>query len=227
MPWLLDTVKFILHIVAMDQTPSPPHHHGNLREALIVAGMDLLNEGGIGALTLRRAAARAGVSHAAPAHHFAGLPGLLTAIATRAFERFAAAMEAERDRAGPAPMARLQGICAGYIAFAATHSGLFQLMFTTPGLFRTDPDLQRAGAHAYQVLRDACAPFATTPPETLEIAVWSLVHGYAQLGFAQAQSTPQQVRDVPEFATLLARIVADPGPSGVAQEALATPGTLG
>ncbi len=61
--------------------PEKPHHHGNLREALIVAGIEILKEGGLPALTLRACAARAGVSHAAPAHHFDGLPGLVTAIA--------------------------------------------------------------------------------------------------------------------------------------------------
>ena len=64
-----------------NQPQKKQHHHGNLREALITAGVGLLNEGGLSALTLRKCAARAGVSHAAPAYHFKGLNGLLTAIA--------------------------------------------------------------------------------------------------------------------------------------------------
>ena len=60
--------------------PRTAHHHGDLRQALVAAGIELLDEGGLAALTLRRCAARAGVSHAAPAHHFKGLRGLLTAI---------------------------------------------------------------------------------------------------------------------------------------------------
>lgn len=207
----------------MTRITPPPHHHGNLREALIGAGIDLLNEGGIANLTLRRAAARAGVSHAAPAHHFAGLPGLLTAIATRAFDRFAVAMEAARDRAGPEPMARLQGICAGYIDFASGQSGLFQVMFTTPGLLRDDLALHRASSHAYQVLRDACAPFVSDPPEALEIAVWSLVHGYALLRFDRPSSTPDQVSAVPAFSALLDRIIPEAKAAPVPQEALASP----
>ena len=71
-----------------------PHHHGNLRSALIDSGLALLANEGLAGLTLRRAAAAAGVSHAAPAHHFDGLPGLLTAIAARAFQLFADQMEA-------------------------------------------------------------------------------------------------------------------------------------
>ena len=189
-----------------------PHHHGNLREALIEAGLSLLREGGSDALTLRRAAARAGVSHAAPAHHFAGLDGLLTAIAARAFALFTAEMEAARDAADAAPFDRLAGVCAGYLAFSQQNAGLFRVMFTTPGLHHDDPDLQRHSLAAYQVLRDACAPFAGTPPEDLELAVWSLVHGYATLGFATppvaAPQTPPAPYDTPPpFRQLLARLV--------------------
>ncbi|WP_141215717.1 TetR/AcrR family transcriptional regulator, partial [Hahella sp. CCB-MM4] len=71
------------------------------RDALIEAGLSLLIEGGPEGLTLRRAAARAGVSHAAPAHHFNGLPGLQTAIATRAFALFTVTMISHRDAAEP------------------------------------------------------------------------------------------------------------------------------
>ena len=116
-----------------------PHHRGNLREALIVAAMALLTEGGIAGLTLRRAAARAGVSHAAPAHHFNGLPGLLTAIAARAFCQFGDAMELARATADPAPFAQLAGICTGYLDFATRHAGIFHLMFVSAEVDRDDP----------------------------------------------------------------------------------------
>ena len=65
-----------------------PHHHGNLREALIIAGLELMEEGGPDALTLRKCAKRAGVSHAAPAHHFNGLTGLKAAIVARGHRLF-------------------------------------------------------------------------------------------------------------------------------------------
>ena len=83
----------------MENAPPAPA----LRDVLIEAGIALLNEGGMAALTLRRAAARAGVSHAAPAYHFDGLPGLLTAIAARAFADFSNRMQAARDLAGSDP----------------------------------------------------------------------------------------------------------------------------
>lgn len=189
----------------------PPFHHGNLREALITAGMDLLTEGGIAGLTLRRAAARAGVSHAAPAHHFNGLPGLLTAIAARAFRRFADAMVSARASAGPDAFARLDGICRGYLDFAQDHAGIFHLMFVSAEVDRNDPDLRAAAARAYQILREACLPFASpgaTEDQPLEVAVWSLVHGYALLGFNHPQTPRGNVTHPPAFTDILARLIS-------------------
>lgn len=188
----------------MDQTA--PYHQGNLREALIVAGMGLLRDGGIAGLTLRRAAARAGVSHAAPAHHFNGLPGLLTAIAARAFRQFCTAMEEARDAAGPEPFARLDGICAGYLAFSRDHAGLFHLMFLSAEVDRGDAELREVSTGAYLILRECCLPFAD--PDALddlmlETGVWSLVHGYALLRFGQ-------LRPGPPFRDLLARLIGPP-----------------
>ncbi len=186
-----------------------PHHHGNLRHALIEAGLALLTEGGRSALTLRQAAARAGVSHAAPAHHFDGLPGLLTAIAAEAFARFTAAMIAARDAAGPDAFARLDGICAGYLTFAKTHAGLFDLMFNAPDVNRSDPLLQCHAHAAYAVLRGACEPFATAtrPASEVETAVWSLVHGFALLRFTSQRPTSRPYTDIPDFSQLLRNLV--------------------
>ncbi len=197
----------------MDQPA--PHHHGNLREALIVAAMQLLTEGGIAGLTLRRAAARAGVSHSAPAHHFGGLPGLLTAITSRAFRQFSDAMETVRDAAGPDPFARLNGICTGYLDFARHHAGVFHLMFVSAEVDRADPALREASSRAYLILRDACLPFAAAEAredEPLEIAVWSLVHGYALLGFNQPDGQSRRFTNLPAFADLLRRLIGDQKP---------------
>jgi AcrR family transcriptional regulator len=188
------------------------HHHGNLRQALIDAGFALLSEGGRSALTLRRAAARAGVSHAAPAHHFDGLPGLLTAIAAQAFAKFTAQMIAARDNADATPMAQLTGMSAGYLDFAKTYSGLFDLMFNAQDIDRTDPDLQTHSTAAYMVLRHTCQPFITadrTGP-VVETAVWSLVHGYATLAFGNDRSLVHPFGDIPDYAQLLHNLLQPP-----------------
>jgi len=95
-----------------------PYHHGTLRTALLEAAEAILDRDGIGALTLRAAAREAGVSHAAPTHHFGDLSGLLTALAASGFVRFRAHLQAEVVAAGPDPGARLIALGRGYVGFA-------------------------------------------------------------------------------------------------------------
>jgi len=163
--------------------PKKAHHHGNLKAVLIAAGIELLSEGGHSALTLRQCAARAGVSHAAPAHHFNGLKGLLTAIVAEGFRAFTQAMIVQRDVAASDPLARLIAVGNGYLAFAKNHEAMSTLMFMTSEININDPDFQTASAESYQVLADACAPFkpGLAGQKGIEILIWSLVQGYASL----------------------------------------------
>ena len=169
-----------------------PHHHGNLRSALVQAGIDLLEDGGLPALTLRKCAAKAGVSHAAPAHHFNGLDGLKAAIAQEAFRRFSASMLAAAEAGDPSPRGRLKSICRGYLHFGQAHPALLQMIFgVTPeemeaaGTASPDdfPGDHEKGTNAYQILSEACAPFVPsgTDPRIVEIQVWSLAHGFTLL----------------------------------------------
>lgn len=163
--------------------PRHSHHHGNLRAALIEAGVELLAEGGPEALTLRGCAARAGVSHAAPAHHFDGLAGLRAAIANKGFRRFRESMLQAAEAAEPTPRGRLKGICRGYLEFAREQPALFDLIFGfDASLGRKGPPLEE-GRAAYAVLRDTCAPFVAEgqDPAVVEAQVWSLIHGYTTL----------------------------------------------
>ena len=180
----------------------------SLRDTLITSGLALLEEGGSQGLTLRKAAARAGVSHAAPAHHFAGLPGLLTAMAGRAFALFHHAMEVQIEAAPNTPRARLEATCQGYLDFAAQHAGLFHLMFVSPEVNRADPEILPHSGRAYQLLREACLPFSATanPDVTLEIAVWSMVHGYATLGFLGGIDRARPIPEPPDFNACLGRL---------------------
>ncbi|MFV0384211.1 TetR/AcrR family transcriptional regulator [Paracoccus sp. (in: a-proteobacteria)] len=159
----------------------PPHHHGNLREALILAGLNMIGEGET--LTLRGAATRAGVSHAAPAHHFDGLNGLRTAIAGRAMQMFVDAL----DRAGrdpdQTPLQQLVDIALAYCQFAADHVELFHLMFASREVDRMDDTVLRATLGAHAQLTRACAPFVAAGENATEIehAAWSMTHGNAVL----------------------------------------------
>ena len=115
----------------MKRNMKDSYHHGDLRQALVAAGLTLLEQQGIEGLTLRRTAAAAGVSHAAPAHYFPTLKNLLTALAAIGFERFGAAIAAQHDKAGRDPEARMRAGGRAYVEFAAGNPGLFRLMFSS------------------------------------------------------------------------------------------------
>ena len=159
------------------------HHHGDLKRALIQAGIDLLEEGGLEALTLRKCAARAGVSHAAPAHHFAGLPGLTSAIAEEGFNIFSKYMTDAVEAGEQTDRERLRSICRGYLQFGLRHSGLLKVMFGEHGLGIHAPRNKREEADAYKILRRACAPFVPDGSDSriVEAQVWSLIHGFTLL----------------------------------------------
>jgi AcrR family transcriptional regulator len=164
------------------------YHHGDLRNALLQAAVTILEEGGLDAVSLRAVAARAGVSHAAPAHHFPTLKSLLTAVATHAFQRFAATMEEERAKAAPDPRSQLGAAGDGYVRFARGSPQAFRLMFSPSRLDWMEPEFQQAGREAHRHLEEVCAAAAELRGETsdaqrraLERTVWSSVHGYAHL----------------------------------------------
>lgn len=159
------------------------HHHGNLREALIEAGIALLRDHGASGLTLRRAAAHAGVSHAAPAHHFAGLNGLRTAIAARAMQMFGQMLSHSARQPEKTAFANLVDMGSAYCNFASRHVDLFHLMFVSADVDRSDQDLLQASMLAYTQLGRVCAPFVRDGENSwvLEHAVWSLTHGNALL----------------------------------------------
>lgn len=156
------------------------HHHGNLRQALVEAGIELLDEGGVAALTLRKCAARAGVSHAAPAHHFRGLKGLLTAIIAEGYAMFAAEMNREIEAAEADPKSRLRGCCKGYVSFSRKHKALASIIINKTNCYEEEPEWQQASDAAYQVLIDICAPFKHRydNAELTQIAVWTMLEGY-------------------------------------------------
>lgn len=166
-----------------DHKQKKPHHHGDLRNALIRAGIDILEESGLSALTLRKCAARAGVSHAAPAHHFDGLTGLKAAIAEEGYRLFRNYMLDARANGPPEPHARIRSISRGYMNFAVDNPALFELIFSFDALSSIEHGLGKDSANAYQVLRETCAPFVPTgqDPVIVETQVWSLVHGFAVL----------------------------------------------
>jgi AcrR family transcriptional regulator len=162
-----------------------PYHHGELREALIVAGRKLLEEKGLRDFTLRECARRAQVSHAAPAHHFASIDDLLAEIATRGYHELTAAMAAEARRAKPEAPARLVAQGVGYMAFAAANPRLFQLMFNREANRFETPALEAAAKTAYHLHVAAVEALIPKAPADLKERMvdfaWASVHGFITL----------------------------------------------
>lgn len=170
-----------------EKKPKSKHHHGDLRNALIDAGVAILAEDGLDGLTLRKCAARAGVSHAAPSHHFDGVAGLRAAITEEGFRIFRNYMLDARNRAGDNPHERLKAICRGYLFFAVENPALFELIFGIKAMQHQRDLMPESPDAAYLVLRETCAPFVPegADPLVTEAQVWSLIHGFCTLYVAE------------------------------------------
>jgi AcrR family transcriptional regulator len=153
-----------------------PYHHGNLRRELLDAALEEIRAAGPVALSLRALARRAGVSHAAPAHHFGDKAGLLTAIATEGYELLAAALTEARATGG------FLEVGLAYVAFAIEHPGHFEVMFR-PDLYRAgDPGFRAARAETTRLLYGpAGEAFPEGDAQRVGIAGWAFVHGFASL----------------------------------------------
>jgi AcrR family transcriptional regulator len=161
-----------------------PYHHGALREALLAAAETIIENAGVDGLTLRAIARDAGVSQAAPAHHFGNMTGLLSELAARGFERFSDRLETGAAAAED-PQKRVAEMCRAYVGFARESPGLFELMFRSARLDWSRPALATSGARAFMVLlgHGASAPPGHSQKDrvTAAMATWSTVHGLSML----------------------------------------------
>lgn len=161
------------------------YHHGDLPAALRAATADLVAERGPHAFSLREVARRAGVSHAAPAHHFGSAQGLLTAVATEGFTHLARALaDAAVDIADPAD--RLRACGRAYVRTALAHPGHYAVMFAHDLCDQDDADLAEAGIAAYgqllltiEYIRDQLQPDLDV--ETAATMAWSTMSGLVVL----------------------------------------------
>jgi AcrR family transcriptional regulator len=155
------------------------YHHGDLRAALLDAALELLEEGGAGALSLRAVARRAGVSAAAPYRHYADREALVSAVAVVGYRDLAERLGA----AHPAPSTpeQLADVAAAYVRFALERPALFRIMFGEP-CDRDNDERVEASAAVTLYLREIVARcFPRSDPEALAPAIWALVHGLAFL----------------------------------------------
>jgi AcrR family transcriptional regulator len=165
------------------------YHHGDLRRALLAAAAEAIAESGPAALSLRDLARRAGVSHAAPAHHFGDKAGLLAALAVEGFNRLADALDTSREQTGS-----LLESGVAYVRFATENRAHFEVMFQ-PSLYdRDDPEVVAAAQRAAAALSAGVStlddPPAAEDARESELAAWSIVHGFATLWLAGAFPDP-------------------------------------
>ena len=189
------------------------YHHGNLREALIRAALDLIAQKGPAGFTFADAARAAGVSSAAPYRHYRDREALLIDVARRGFELFAERLEAAWANGQPDPFKAFEAIGRSYLAFARDEAPYYSAMFEAGVPTDADPALREVGERAFGVLRNAaetlCArvPAAKRPPALMvALHVWALAHGIASLfarGDAGRRTVPMAPEELLEAAVLI------------------------
>jgi len=192
------------------------YQHGDLRHALIQAGLKLLAEGGTTNLSLRAAAQLAGVSHAAPYRHFRDKDALVAAIAEEGFRRLTRRMRDEIAASGAKDViGRLRASGLGYVAFAVENPAYFRTIFSSGLCAAKPPSLVEAGREAYHVLRDLIATgveegsLRRADPDEISLAMWSMVHGLSMLIIDEQverglSANQQAVRKVTDLVMTLA-----------------------
>ena len=164
------------------------YHHGNLREALIRAALELIARKGIAGFTFAEAARFAGVSPAAPYRHFRDRDELMTSVALRGFELFEAALARAWDGGRPDAFVALDRLGKAYLEFARAQPAFYSAMFEAGVPVGANPSLREAGERAFAVLRHAadavCSamPPAGRPPALMvALHIWAMAHGVASL----------------------------------------------
>lgn len=201
----LGNVKFFGYDGAMAAPPRSGYHHGDLRAVILAETARLVAERGADGVSLRQLAREAGVSHAAPAHHFTDRRGLFTALAAEGYRLLAQALKAARPNFLDAALA--------YVRFAIEHPGHYAVMFDGSLLDSSDPELAAAKSAASRELSHGVGtltdPHATADPAGAELAAWSLVHGFAMLWLNNA--VPEPIATVDPMVTVgrIARMLFD------------------
>ena len=189
------------------------YHHGNLREALVRAALDLIAQKGPAGFTFADAARWAGVSSAAPYRHFRDREALLADVARRGFERFEAALARAWDDGRPDPYRAFENIGRAYLAFARSEPAYYSAMFEAGISPEADAELRTAAERAFEVLRRAsealCArmpPDRRPPALMMSLHIWALSHGIASLfarGDAGRRALPMAPEELLEAGVLI------------------------
>lgn len=203
--------------IRVSRKPADSYQHGDLRRALIKAGLKLLSEGGVDGLSLRAAAELAGVSHAAPYRHFRDKHALVSAVAEEGFRLLTRHMREELGRCSSADaVPRLRALAFGYVSFAVQHPAYFRTIFGGAVCAEGEappPGLREAGDESYHLLRDTVAQGVAAgrlragDADRLALAAWSMVHGLSMLiiegQLPEVRSSSARVREATEGVVAL------------------------
>jgi len=180
------------------------YHHGNLREALVAAALELIAAKGPAGFTIAEAARLAGVSPAAPYRHFRDAEALLAEGALRGFEHFAVALNTAWDGGRPDPISAFQAVGRAYLAFAREQPAYYAAMFEARIAYDAHPGLLAASDRAFAILREAADRLTATLPKEkrppslmMALHIWALSHGIASL-FVRADPSRRKLPMSPE-----------------------------
>jgi AcrR family transcriptional regulator len=167
-----------------------PYHHGDLRRALVDAARRILEAEGPSALSLRAVAREAGVSPAAPYHHFKDKAELLDAVADEGWQMLDAAMAGAKAEAEPKD--KLSSLGIAYVCFARENPALYRVMYDAARDKEALPEQMQSGEDsAYCKVRDTMIEQGADPEAAVDLelattAAWCAAHGLAEMaGFAQ------------------------------------------
>ncbi len=193
--------------------PPRGYHHGNLKEALIRAALELIAQKGPAGFTFAEAARWAGVSPAAPYRHYRDRDELISDVAKQGFVRFEQALLRAWDEGRPKPSAAFDRMGKAYLQFARTEPAYYSAMFEAGIALDGNPELREAGDRAFNVLRQATETMIATMPAKnrppvmmMALHIWALSHGVASLfgrGDAASRKLPMQPEELLEAGVLL------------------------
>lgn len=189
------------------------YHHGDLKEALVRAALELIREKGPAGFTFADAARWAGVSPAAPYRHFRDRDELIADVARRGFEQFTVALTKAWDDGKPDLMSAFNRLGKSYLDFAKSEPSYYSAMFEAGVSLDADPQLRTVSEAAFAVLRGAAdklvaqmPPKGRPPALMVALHIWSMTHGIASLfarGDASRRTLPMAPEDLLEAATLI------------------------
>ena len=164
------------------------YHHGNLRQALVDAALELIEEKGPTGFTLSEAAKRAGVTPAAVYRHFEGRDDLIAEAARQGYEIFADLMEYAFETGQPSALASFEATGRAYLAFARRHPGHYVAMFESGISVNRTPELAQAASRGWGVLEKSAAALSEhipldkrPPPQMFSAHIWAMSHGVVEL----------------------------------------------